>query len=61
MARSAWVRSSARTIFTEGEEPLGSPVGAANVGALVRDVAFVPNHQVPTGTSSPASEPRCAG
>jgi hypothetical protein len=37
------------------------PGGAANVGALVRDVAFVPNHQVPTVTSSPAYEPTCAG
>jgi hypothetical protein len=46
--------------FTEGEEPLGSPGWAANVGALVRDVAFVPNHQVPTVTSSPAYEPTCA-
>jgi hypothetical protein len=33
--------------FTEGEEPLGSPGGAANVGPLVRDVAFVADSQVP--------------
>ena len=33
--------------FTEGEEPLGSPGGAANVGPLVRDVAFVADYQVP--------------
>ena len=33
--------------FTEGEEPLGFPGGAANVGPLVRDVAFVANYQLP--------------
>jgi ferredoxin len=33
--------------FTEGEEPLGSPGGAANVGPLARDGAFVANYQVP--------------
>jgi NAD-dependent dihydropyrimidine dehydrogenase PreA subunit len=33
--------------FTEGEEPLGSPGGAANIGPLVRDVAFVADYQVP--------------
>jgi NAD-dependent dihydropyrimidine dehydrogenase PreA subunit len=33
--------------FTEGEEPLGSPGGAANVGAVLRDAEFVANYQVP--------------
>jgi ferredoxin len=32
--------------FTEGEEPLGSPGGAANVGAVLRDAGFVANYQV---------------
>jgi ferredoxin len=53
--------AASAAFLPEGEEPLGSPGGAANVGALVRDVAFVANHHVPTGTSSPASEPRWAG
>jgi hypothetical protein len=34
------------TCFTEGEEPLGSPGGAAYVGAVVRDAGFVANYQV---------------
>jgi len=33
--------------FTEGEEPLGSPGGAANVGAVLRDAEFVADYQVP--------------
>jgi NAD-dependent dihydropyrimidine dehydrogenase PreA subunit len=33
--------------FTEGEEPLGSPGGAANVGAVLRDAEFVANYRVP--------------
>jgi NAD-dependent dihydropyrimidine dehydrogenase PreA subunit len=33
--------------FTEGDEPLGSPGGAANVGPVVRDAAFVADYQVP--------------
>jgi ferredoxin len=32
--------------FTEGEEPLGSPGGAAKVGAVLRDAEFVANYQV---------------
>jgi hypothetical protein len=32
--------------FTEGEEPLGSPGGAANVGAVLGDAEFVANYQV---------------
>jgi len=32
--------------FTEGEEPLGSPGGAAKVGAVLRDAGFVVNYQV---------------
>ena len=32
--------------FTEGEEPLGSPGGAAHVGAVLRDAEFVANYQV---------------
>ena len=32
--------------FTEGEEPLGSPGGAAKVGAVLRDAGFVANYQV---------------
>ena len=35
------------TFFTEGEEPLGSPGGAANVGAVLRDAEFVANYKVP--------------
>jgi NAD-dependent dihydropyrimidine dehydrogenase PreA subunit len=35
------------TFFTEGEEPLGSPGGAAKVGAVLRDAEFVANYQVP--------------
>jgi NAD-dependent dihydropyrimidine dehydrogenase PreA subunit len=45
--------------FTEGEEPLGSPAGRPTSAPC--DVAFVPNHQVPTGTSRPAYEPTRAG
>jgi hypothetical protein len=33
--------------FTEGEEPLGSPGGAASVGAVLRDAEFVANYKVP--------------
>jgi NAD-dependent dihydropyrimidine dehydrogenase PreA subunit len=33
--------------FTEGDDPLGSPGGAANVGAVLRDAGFVANYQVP--------------
>ena len=33
--------------FTEGEDPLGSPGGAANVGAVLGDAEFVANYQVP--------------
>ena len=32
--------------FPEGEEPLGSPGGAANVGAVLRDAEFVAHYQV---------------
>jgi hypothetical protein len=32
--------------FTEGEEPPGSPGGAANVGAVRGDAGFVANYQV---------------
>jgi hypothetical protein len=32
--------------FTEGEEPLGSPGEAANVGAVLRDAEFVAYYQV---------------
>jgi hypothetical protein len=35
------------TFFTEGEEPLGSPSGAANVGAVLGDAEFVANYKVP--------------
>ena len=35
------------TFFTEGDEPLGSPGGAANVGAVLRDAEFVAHYQVP--------------
>jgi len=30
--------------FTEGEDPLGSPGGAAKVGPLVRDTDYVANY-----------------
>jgi NAD-dependent dihydropyrimidine dehydrogenase PreA subunit len=33
--------------FTEGADPIGSPGGAAKVGALGRDAAFVADYQVP--------------
>ena len=32
--------------FTEGEEPLGSPGGAASVGAVLGDAEFVANYQL---------------
>jgi hypothetical protein len=30
--------------FTEGDDPLGSPGGAAKVGAQVRDTEYVANY-----------------
>jgi NAD-dependent dihydropyrimidine dehydrogenase PreA subunit len=34
--------------FTEGDDPLGSPGGAAKVGAVARDPEFVLNYQPET-------------
>jgi NAD-dependent dihydropyrimidine dehydrogenase PreA subunit len=33
--------------FTEGTDPIGSPGGAAKVGPVARDAAFVADYQVP--------------
>ena len=33
--------------FTEGDDLLGSPGGAANVGAVLGDAEFVANYKVP--------------
>jgi hypothetical protein len=52
--------AASAAFFTVGEEPLGSPGGAANVGALVRDVAFVANYQV-RDSWQPSHEPTWAG